>query len=201
MIERAKQLLQTEIQALLNLPLNEDLEICVKMFKNCKGKIIFLGMGKAGIVARKIAATLSSTGTPSIFVHPGEAAHGDLGIITNDDVIVAFTNSGKTKEILLALKLCKNVFTCPIIGITCSKTAKISLYCDLILEIGKIKEICPFGLAPTSSTTTMMVLGDILAVLTMEEKGFTIEDYGLRHHGGYLGKIVREISEAKELDE
>lgn len=195
MIERAKQLLEKEIQALQTLPLDENIETCVKLFKECKGKVVFFGMGKAGIVSKKIAATLSSTGTPAMFIHPGEAAHGDLGMVSDNDVIVALTNSGKTKEILLILKLCKSLFSCPIVGITSSKTAKISLYCDLILEIGKVKEICPFGLAPTSSTTVMMCLGDILAVLTMEEKGFTIEDYGKRHHGGYLGKVVKEIGE------
>lgn len=192
MIERAKQILQMEIDALSSLPLTEEIEKCVKLFASCKGKIVFLSMGKSGIVSRKIAALLSSTGSPAIFINPAESAHGDLGILCNEDIIVAVSNSGKTHEVLLSLKLCKAAFTCPIIGITSSKDSEMAEYCDLILATGKIKEACPFALAPTCSTTCVMVLGDILTILTMEEKKFTIEEYAKRHHSGYISVLIKE---------
>lgn len=192
MLERAKEIVEIQSRAIANLPIDSSIEKCVKMFVACKGKVVFTGMGKAGLVARKIAATLSSTGTPAIFLHPGEASHGDLGMITNDDIIVAMSNSGKTYEVLLTLELCQKAFTCPIIGITSNPEADMAKFCSLILKIGEIKEVCPFGLAPTTSTTTMMVLGDVLSVLTMEEKKFTLFEYAQRHHGGYIGSLIRE---------
>lgn len=194
MISRAKEILELEIKALEQLPMSPEIEICVGLLATCQGKIVFTGMGKAGLVAQKIAATLSSTGTPAVFMHPGEARHGDLGIISNNDIIVAMSNSGKTHEVLLTLELCKKTFTCPIIGICSTRESELSKLCDLVLEIGKVEEACPFGLAPTSSTTAMIVLGDILSILTMEEKKFTVEEYAKRHHGGYLGELAKEKS-------
>lgn len=198
MIERAKEILQTEITALQNLPLNEDdLKTAVEWITSCQGKVVISGMGKCGKVADKIAATMSSLGTPAVFMQPSEAAHGDLGLIDDKDIVIFISNSGKTKEILLALKLCRAAFNCKIIGITSKKESKIAQFCDLILEIGVIKEACSFGLAPTSSTTAVMVLGDILSILVMEKKNFTLERYGQLHHSGYLNKRIKEKIDEK----
>jgi arabinose-5-phosphate isomerase len=192
MISRVKEILQQEIDALSSMPLDEQIiDQVINLLYNCKGKVIFMGMGKAGLVGTKIAASMSSMGTPSFFVHAGEMQHGDLGMIDDGDVVIALSNSGKTHEVLLSLELCKKTFSCSIIGITATKESELGKLCDLVLEIGKIKEACPFGLAPTCSTTAMMVLGDILTILLSEKKKFTLEDYGKRHHGGYLGSVIR----------
>jgi arabinose-5-phosphate isomerase len=188
--ERIQQIIQTELDAINGLKF-EGIDEVVELITSSSGKVIFTGMGKAGLVARKIAATLSSTGTPSVFIHPGEAQHGDLGVISDNDIIIAMSNSGKTEEVLLTLKLCKRTFPCKIIGITASKESEMSSLCDYTLEIGKIKEACPFGLAPTASTTAMIVLGDVLSILVMEKKAFTKEEYSKRHHGGYIGLLTR----------
>ncbi len=198
MILRAKKILEQEIEGLLALPIDDRIEQAVNMILACQGKIVITGMGKAGIIAKKIAATMSSTGTPAIFIHAGETQHGDLGIVSNQDLIIALSNSGKTYEVLLFLELAKKTFTCPVIGISGLANSEFSKYCDLNLEIGKVKEVCPFGLAPTTSTTCMLMLGDILSVLVMEEKQFTLEKYGTLHHGGYLGSMIREINGGKD---
>ncbi len=191
MLTKAKEIIDLQIATLNNIPL-DNIEEAVSLLKECNGKIVFLGVGKAGIIAKKIAATMSSTGTPAIFVSPSEAVHGDLGIIQDQDIIVALSNSGKTQEVLLALSLCKKAFTCKVIGICGSANSEMGTYCDLVLEIGTIKEACPFGLAPTSSTLAMLAIGDILSVLLMEVKEFTLEDYALRHHSGYINFLIKE---------
>jgi arabinose-5-phosphate isomerase len=193
MIERAYEIIESEIKALKSLNLNEDTLVkCVNLFSKCQGKVVFLGMGKAGIVSRKISSTLSSVGVSSIFINPAEAVHGDLGMIQNQDVIVVLSNSGKTQEILLVLQLCKKVFSCPIVGICGSINSEMAKYCDLVLEIGLIKEAGPFCLVPTSSTTVMMVVGDILTTLTAEERGVSMEQYLNFHHSGYIGQTIKE---------
>lgn len=191
MLERAKEILELEIKALQQLPLNSDIEKLVNLIIACKGKIIFTGMGKAGLVAKKIASTFSSTGTPSFFMHPGEAVHGDLGVLDPNDLVICMSNSGKTKEILLTISLIRSLYpTIKILGICGTKESPMGQACNFVLEIGEIKEPCPFGLAPTASTTAMIVIGDILSILIMEAKHFTIDEYGLRHHGGYIGEII-----------
>ena len=191
MIERAQEILKKEMEALESFPITNAFEQCVKLFLSCDGKVITTGVGKAGLVARKIAATLSSTGTPSFYMDTTDAVHGDLGMISDKDIILVLSNSGKTQEVLLTLNLCKNTFSCPIIGITSSAASEIAEYCDIILETGVIKEAGCFGLTPTSSTTVMSVIGDILATLTAEERGFTLEEYGKLHHSGYIGSVIR----------
>lgn len=190
MNQRAKEILELEIEALKNLTLN-NLDEVVNEILNCQGKVVFTSMGKSGAISKKIASTFSSTGTPSLFMHPGEAAHGDLGILSSNDLIIAMSNSGKTKELVLTLELSRKLFpNIKIIGICGSKESDMCKYCDLVLEIGTIKEPCPFGLAPTASTTVMAVVGDIIAIILMESKNFSKEEYGKRHHGGYIGTLI-----------
>ena len=140
---------------------------------------------------KKISATFSSTGTPSIFLHPGEAQHGDLGVIGDGDVIVALSNSGKTREVIETMLLAKNIGNNIIISITSDIESRLANVSDLPISIGKTEEAGPFGLAPTSSTIAMMAVGDVLCVLTMESKNFTKEEYSKRHHGGYIGVKAR----------
>jgi arabinose-5-phosphate isomerase len=186
--KRVQEILNKKIESILNIPITESIFETVNLIKGCSGKLVFSGMGKAGLIARKIASTFSSTGTPSIFLHPAEAQHGDLGLLDNKDILIVFSNSGKTREIIELVELTR-VFEnrIKIIAVTSNSNNDVSLLSDLTLEIGVVEEVCPIGLAPTTSTTNMLVLGDILAILTMEEKGITKEDFFKRHHGGYLG--------------
>ncbi|MFC1504627.1 SIS domain-containing protein [Spirochaetota bacterium] len=186
-IERAKEILREEAQAVLNIPVTENIEKAVEAFLECKGKVVTSGMGKAGNIARKIASTLSSTGTPSVFLHPGESEHGDLGMITKDDILLALSNSGRTREVLEMIGLARRLGLKTVIAITSHKESDIRRKSDIVLDIGEIREPCSLGLTPTASTTAMLALGDVLALITMEKRGFTKQDYGLRHHGGYLG--------------
>ena len=153
----------------------------------CKGRVVVSGMGKSGHIGNKIAATLASTGTPAFFVHPGEASHGDLGMITPQDVVIAISNSGETGEILAIVPLIKRMHA-KLVSITNNSHSTLSQAADVSLEIGKSPEACPLGLAPTSSTTATLVLGDALAVALLEARGFTAEDFALSHPGGSLGR-------------
>ncbi|HBE04107.1 MAG TPA: capsule biosynthesis protein, partial [Spirochaetia bacterium] len=140
--------------------------------------------------AQKLAGTLSSTGTPSVFLHPGESEHGDLGVITSSDLLMVFSNSGKTREIAEMIVLARRLGLKKVIAVTSHAESPIRSLSDIILDIGPISEPCPLGLTPTASTAAMLALGDALALITMEARGFTRKDYGLRHHGGYLGSIA-----------
>jgi len=190
-IQRAKEILKAESDAILNIPLDDNLEKAVEAILTCRGKIVTSGMGKAGIIAQKLSSTLSSTGTPSFFLHPGEAQHGDLGMLSPDDVIIAFSHSGKTREILEMVALANRLFDhrLRIIAVTSHPENDLKKVSDIILNIGDVKEVCPLNLAPTTSTTTMLALSDALSILVMEEKGFTREEFFKRHHGGYLGQL------------
>lgn len=155
-------------------------------------------MGKAGQIAHNIATTFSSTGTPSVFLHPSEAQHGDLGILQKNDVILAISNSGKTREILELIDLKNNLHPeVPVIVITGNGESPLAARADCHILTGAPKEVCALGLTPTTSTTVMTVIGDALVVLMMEKIGFTARDYANRHHGGYLGMKSREISNGK----
>jgi arabinose-5-phosphate isomerase len=154
---------------------------------NCKGRIVVTGMGKSGHIGGKIAATLASTGTPAFFVHPGEASHGDLGMITEQDVVLALSNSGETDEILTILPLIKRLGV-PLIALTGNPASRLADEANVHLDISVDKEACPLGLAPTSSTTATLVMGDALAVSLLESRGFTANDFALSHPGGRLGK-------------
>jgi len=153
----------------------------------CKGRVVVIGMGKSGHIGNKIAATLASTGTPAFFVHPGEASHGDLGMITANDVVIALSNSGETGEILTILPIIKRL-SVPMISITGKPNSTLSTEADINLDATVEKEACPLGLAPTSSTTVALVFGDALAVALLDARGFTEEDFALSHPGGSLGR-------------
>ncbi|CAN5309376.1 KpsF/GutQ family sugar-phosphate isomerase [soil metagenome] len=154
---------------------------------DCNGRVVVMGMGKSGHIGGKIAATLASTGTPAFFVHPGEASHGDMGMITKNDVVLALSNSGETEEILTLLPIIKRL-DIPLIVMTGKPGSTLALAADVNLDISVEKEACPLGLAPTSSTTTTLVMGDALAVALLEARGFTAEDFALSHPGGILGR-------------
>lgn len=154
---------------------------------DCEGRIVVLGMGKSGHIGAKIAATLASTGSPAFFVHPGEASHGDMGMITADDVVLALSNSGETTEILTILPLIKRLGV-PLIALTGKNDSTLAQAADAHLDVSVEKEACPLGLAPTSSTTVALVMGDALAVSLLEQRGFTADDFALSHPGGSLGR-------------
>lgn len=190
--ERVSEIFAQEAKAISSIPINDEFERAVKLLQACKGKVLTTGMGKAGHIAHKFSATLCSTGTPASFVHPGEAAHGDLGIIEENDAIVAFSTSGKTKEVLDVLSAGRDLGLHIVIGITSHPDSELRELSDVVLDMGAIKEACPFELTPTSSMAVMLAISDALALLLMELKGFTSEDFGKRHHGGYLGKKARD---------
>lgn len=195
-IEIAKQTIEGEIEALkaMEAGLDETLTKALDIMQNTKGRVIITGMGKSGHIGRKIAATLASTGTPSFFLHPGEASHGDLGMVTKDDTVLAISNSGESKELSDILVYCRR-FDIPLIAITKNPQSSLGKNCDLVLILPQNKEACPLGLAPTSSTTATLVMGDVLASGLMVRKGFTEEDFHLRHPGGKLGSILRHVSD------
>jgi arabinose-5-phosphate isomerase len=153
----------------------------------CQGRIVVIGMGKSGHIGGKIAATLASTGSPAFFVHPGEASHGDLGMITNKDVVIALSNSGETGEILTILPLIKRL-AIPLIALTGKPNSVLASAANVHIDVSVEKEACPLGLAPTASTTTALVMGDALAIALLESRGFTAEDFALSHPGGSLGR-------------
>jgi arabinose-5-phosphate isomerase len=188
--------INSEIETIIKLRegLNDNLTKALDIMQNSKGRIIITGMGKSGHIGKKIAASLASTGTPSFFVHPAEASHGDLGMITEDDVVIAISNSGESKELIDILNYCKR-FGIKLIAITKNSQSSLGKAGDIILELPNNGEACPLGLAPTSSTTATLVLGDILTTGLIERKGFTKSDFNQRHPGGKLGSILQRVSD------
>ncbi len=189
MIKRAKEVLRIEAEAISSLikRVDKNFEKAVNLIIVCKGKVVVTGMGKPGIIGEKISATLSSTGTPSLSLHPGDAIHCDLGRVTKDDVVIAISNSGETEEISRLLPMLKKIGA-KIIAMTGNAKSTLAKYSDVILDVGVKKEACPFGLAPTASTTAMLALGDALAIALLEKRGFRVEDFAFYHPGGTLGK-------------
>jgi len=185
----AKAVISAEVEAIETLyqRLDEDFVHTCEAILACKGRVIVSGMGKSGHISNKIAATLASTGTPAFFVHPGEALHGDLGMITGEDVVIAISNSGTTEELITLTSLVKRLGTV-IIAMTGDKNSLLAELGDCHIDIAVEKEACPMGLAPTSSTTVTLVMGDALAVALLEARGFTPEDFARSHPGGRLGK-------------
>ncbi|MDD5034427.1 MAG: KpsF/GutQ family sugar-phosphate isomerase [Methylococcaceae bacterium] len=167
--------------------IDEGFAAACKLLLHCAGRIVVTGMGKSGHIAGKIASTLASTGSPAFFVHPGEASHGDLGMITPKDVVLALSNSGETEEILTILPIIKRLGV-PLIAMTGNSVSTLARQADIHIHIGVHEEACPLGLAPTSSTTAALVMGDALAVVLLEARGFTREDFALSHPGGSLGR-------------
>jgi arabinose-5-phosphate isomerase len=181
--------IQVEAQAISALAeqINGQFIVACKLLYNCSGRVVVIGMGKSGHIAGKIAATLASTGTPAFFVHPGEASHGDLGMITKQDVVLALSNSGETEEILKILPIIKRLGV-PLIAMTGNPMSTLSLIATTHINVAVAQEACPLGLAPTSSTTAALVMGDALAVSLLEARGFTRDDFALSHPGGSLGR-------------
>lgn len=189
--KRISEILKRESEAIASVRVTPAFEKAVLAMRGCEGKVLTTGMGKAGHVARKFAATLCSTGTPAAYVHPGEAAHGDLGLIAPRDCIVAFSTSGKTNEVIEMLELGRHLGLATIIGITSHPDSNLRDLAEIILDMGVIEEPCPLGLTPSASIAVMLAISDALALVLMELKGVTKHDYGLRHHGGYLGRKAR----------
>lgn len=195
-IASAKRTIDKEIEALqiMENELNSNLTQALDIMQNTKGRVIVTGMGKSGHVGSKIAATMASTGTPSFFVHPSEASHGDLGMLTKEDCVIAISNSGETKELSDIIIYCKR-YGIPLISMTKNPESALGRAGDVLLKLPDDGEACPLGLAPTSSTTATMVLGDILAICLLERKGFTKTDFKQRHPGGKLGSFLKKVSD------
>lgn len=185
----AKRTIELEAEAVSKLVehLDDTFNSACELMLNCEGRVIITGMGKSGHIGCKIAATLASTGTPAFFVHPGEASHGDMGMFTSKDVVIALSNSGETSEVCSILPLIKRM-QAPLISITGNPNSTLAKAADASLHIGFEFEACPLNLAPTSSTTAQLVLGDALAIALLEARGFSAEDFAFSHPGGSLGR-------------
>lgn len=197
LLSRLRGILEAESKAVASIPLTPDyaraVELIVERVNRRGGKLVTSGMGKAGQIAMNIATTFCSTGTPAVFLHPSEAQHGDLGILQKNDLLLLLSNSGKTREILELISLAEILFPgLPIIVITGNPGSPLASAADVALFTGGAPEVCPLGMTPTTSTTMMTVIGDLLVVATMEAIGFTVEEYAKRHHGGYLGHKSKE---------
>lgn len=189
--ERMQTVLEAEAAAIRRVRIDEQFEQAVHTLAGCQGKVLTTGIGKAGHIARKFAATLCSTATPADFIHPAEAAHGDLGLVGANDVMIAFSTSGKSREVLEILELARHLGVATVIGVTSHPDSELRSLSDLVLDMGIIEEPCPLGLTPSASMAVMLAISDAIALALMEVKGVTREDYGLRHHGGYLGRAAR----------
>ncbi len=189
--ERIRHILDEEAAAISRVDVTAAYDEAIEALYTCTGKVVTTGIGKAGFIAKKFAAVLCSTGTPAVFVHPAEAAHGDLGILSHGDVIVAFSTSGKTREVVELIELSRHLTTAKLISITSHPETEMRTLSDIVLDMGIIEEPCPLGLTPSASMAVMGAISDALALVLMERKGITRRDYGLRHHGGYLGHRAR----------
>ncbi|MDP4183756.1 MAG: SIS domain-containing protein [Bacteroidota bacterium] len=199
-----QNVLEQEAQAIRNIPVTDDFQKAIELIYQSvhvkQGKLVVSGMGKAGQIALNIATTFSSTGTPSVFLHPSDAQHGDLGVIQPNDALLLISNSGKTREILELINLAEKLYAgLPLIVITSNKESELAKVSDVCLHTGNPKEVCPLGLTPSTSTTVMTVIGDALVVSMMKKIGFTNEDYAKRHHGGYLGDKSRRQANLENL--
>ena len=196
-IASAKRVIDIEAKAIsaLNHRLDAHFVDACHLLRQCKGKVVVSGMGKSGHIGNKIAATLASTGTPAFFMHPGEANHGDLGMLSKNDVLIAISNSGETAELVNLLPVVKRL-NVPIIAMTNSRQSALGQHANIVLDISVEKEACSLGLAPTSSTTATLVMGDALAVALLDDRGFTSDDFALSHPGGSLGrKLLLKVSD------
>jgi arabinose-5-phosphate isomerase len=189
-----RTVLDTEARAISSLKLDGGFTTAVEWILACKGRVVVTGMGKPGFVAQKISATLASTGTPSLFVHPAEAAHGDLGRIARDDLVLALSNSGETEEILRLLPALRRIGA-RIIAFTRDHQNPLARGADLVVPLGPIEEACPLGLAPTASTAALLALGDALAMTVLESRPFDREDFALYHPAGKLGRGLMKVQE------
>ena len=198
-----REVVATELAEITALQsrIDENFDRACELLLDCKGRIVVTGMGKSGHIGGKIAATLASTGSPAFFVHPGEASHGDLGMITKNDVVIALSNSGNTAEIATIIPILKR-FAVPLISMTGDKNSILATAANINLDVSVSKEACPHDLAPTSSTTIALVMGDALAVALLQARGFTAEDFALSHPGGSLGKrLLLHVSDIMQTGE
>lgn len=188
-IQRAKQVLRIEAEAVKRLipRVGRSFEAAINLLIGCKGRVVITGMGKAGLIGQKLSATLASTGTPSHWVHPAEAIHGDLGRVTSQDVLIAFSNSGETEELTRLLPVIKRIGS-KLIAVTGNTHSTLAKHSDVVLDVSVKREACSLNLAPTSSTTAMLAMGDALAVVLAERKRFKESDFALLHPGGVLGR-------------
>ena len=189
MLERAREILEIEANAVLALGdrLDESFVRAVEFILGCRGRIVVTGMGKSGAIGRKLAGTLASTGSPALFLHPAEGVHGDLGMVTSQDVVIALSNSGETEEITSILPVIKRIGA-KMISMCGREDSVLGRYSDVFLDTSVEREACPLGLAPTTSTTAQLALGDALALVVMEARKFSAEDYALFHPSGTLGR-------------
>jgi len=201
-VELAKRVLKIEAEAIQRLVdrIDEHFERAVELIYRCKGKVVVMGVGKSGIIARKISATLASTGTPAFFIHPVEGMHGDLGMLSREDIVIILSNSGETEEISRILPLLQR-FGSRLIAITGNNTSVLARAGDVVLDVSVKEEACPFGVVPTASTTAAMALGDALAIALLERRGFREEDFATLHPGGSLGKRWLKVGELMHTGE
>lgn len=188
-LQRAREVLNIEATGIVSLVdrLDDRFIQAVELLYNCRGKVVVTGLGKSGLICRKIAATFSSMGTPAFFLHAGDANHGDMGMIVEGDVVLAISNSGETEEILTLIPILKRIGV-KLVAMTGNHDSTLSRAADIALDVGVREEACPLGLSPTASTTAALALGDAIAVVLLERKGFKEEDFALRHPGGILGR-------------
>ncbi len=189
--DRMRAVLEAEAAAIRAVAVTDEFVRAVECLAVCPGKVLTTGIGKAGHIARKFAATLCSTATPADFIHPAEAAHGDLGLVGPNDAVVAFSTSGKSREVLELLEMARRLGVAQVIGVTSHPDSELRGLSDFVLDMGVIEEPCPLGLTPSASIAAMLAIGDAVALALMEVKGVTREQWGLRHHGGYLGRRAR----------
>jgi len=196
-ISKGREVVRIEGEAVVNLTesIDQNFSRAVKLIYEAKGRVVFTGMGKSGIIARKIVATMNSTGTAAIYMHPTDALHGDLGMVRKDDTVILISKSGRTEELHQLIPMLKRIGV-TIIGMLGEINSKIARECDIVLNVSVKEEACPHDLAPTASTTVSLVMGDALAIALLEMRGFTVEDFALLHPGGSLGKrLSLKISE------
>ena len=201
-VERAKRVLEIEADAIHCLmdKIDENFERAVELIYDCKGKVVVMGVGKSGIIAKKIASTLASTGTPAFFLHPVEGMHGDLGMLAKEDIVMILSNSGETDEISRILPLLNRLGN-RLIALTGNIDSNLAKAVEVVLDVCVREEACPFGLVPTASTTAAMALGDALAIVLLEKRGFKDEDFAALHPGGYLGKRWLKVEELMHTGE
>ena len=187
-----RAIIAKEAAAVQAIQVNDAFEEAVNLLFNCQGKVVTTGIGKAGYIAHKFAATLSSTGTPAFFIHPAEAGHGDLGMLSDGDCIVAFSTSGKSNEVVEMLQIAQNLGMDSVIGVTSHTESPLRALSHVILDMGPdIEEPCPLKVTPSATIAVMLAISDALALTLMEMKSFTTDDYHARHHKGYLGSVTR----------
>ncbi|MBT3428117.1 MAG: SIS domain-containing protein [Gammaproteobacteria bacterium] len=191
--QKLTRVINSEAAAISRIQVTDQFEKAVQLLNACAGKVVATGIGKAGFIARKFAATLASTGTPAIYIHPAEAGHGDLGMLAENDCIVAFSTSGKSNEVIEMLEMARQLGVTEIIGLTSHAESPLRNLSQLVLDMGPdIEEPCPLGLTPSATIAVMLAISDAIALTLMELKEFRREDYGKRHHKGYLGTISRQ---------